>query len=300
MVNVMARIQPTLSADMPLGFIGAGQMSLSLAHALHTAGAGAITIYSQPADAQARVRVQEAGLTWSDTPQGLAQACIVFSAVTPSAAVDAARTCVLALNEQAIYVDLNSLGPTQKRDVAHEVLATGRRFVDAAVLGAAADGIRMPLICSGEDAQGVANWLSTKGMNVRTVGSKIGDAAAIKIVRSVLAKGLEALYVEALLAASRMGIEQEILRTFCDWLDARPAAATAELLVTTHLLHAARRMHEMDMSVAAVRDAGVVPVMAQAARERLAATAATEIAAKLGGQPAKDLTTALALLNDAS
>jgi len=299
MVNVVLQHSAAIPADAPIGIIGAGQMGMALAQALRTAGASAITVYSQPADAQTRARVQQAGLTWSDKPQGLVHALIVCSAVPQTAAVEVARACAPALHPQAIYVDLNSLGAAQKQAVAQHVLHAQRRFVDAAVLGAAADGIRMPLICSGADAEAIVHWLVGKGMNARVVGRRIGDAAAIKIVRSVLAKGLEALYVEALLAARRLGIETEVLHTFCDWLDQRPAQASAELLVTSHLLHAERRMHEVDMSVATLRAAGIKPVMAQAARDRLAKTAASGVATRLSGHPASDWASALALLDAA-
>jgi 3-hydroxyisobutyrate dehydrogenase-like beta-hydroxyacid dehydrogenase len=282
----------------PFGLIGVGQLGSSLGRGLCEAGVPVVA-YNLPTDAQAQARAEAAGLQWTPTPAGLSAARLVFCAVTPMAAVEAARACAPALAPDAIYVDLNSMGPQQKRAVAEAVQAAGRRFVDGAVLGAAADGIRMPIILSGADAAGVAGLLAPLGMKVRAVGAEAGQAAAIKIVRSVLAKGLEVLYAEALVAARRMGVEGEVLGTFCDWLDARPAAASAELLVTTHLLHAERRMHELDMSIDSVRETGLAPVMAQAVRDRLAATAATGVAAGLGGKPPATLADALALLDAA-
>ncbi len=289
----------TLALDTRIGLIGTGQLGLSFASSLIRAGARHIIAHNVPADEAARARAEGIGASWSATPQGLQDAQIVFSAVTPMAAVSAAQTCAPALATDAIYVDLNSMGPVQKRAVADAVARTGRKFVDGAVLGAAADGIRMPIILAGAEASRVADLLSSFGMNARVVGEDPGQASAIKIVRSVLAKGLETLYVEAMLAAARMNVEQEVLGTFCDWLDARPAAATAELLVTTHLLHAQRRMHELDMSIEAVREAGVEPVMAQAVRDRLAMTAQTGIAAQLGSKPPANLAEALAMLDKA-
>lgn len=286
------------TANMRFGLIGTGQLGLSFASSLIQAGATHFTAHNVPADEASRLRVEGVGATWSATPQGLGQAQIVFSAVTPMAAVQAARTCAPELARDAIYVDLNSMGPKQKQLVGQAVTDAGRRFVDGAVLGAAADGIRMPLIFAGQDAAFVAHALATFGMNARAVGTEPGQASAIKIVRSVLAKGLETLYVEALLAAQRMGVEQEVMATFCAWLDARPAAATAELLVTTHLLHAERRMHELDMSIEAVRDAGIEPILAQAVRDRLAMTANLGIAQQLEGKSPASVPQALKLMND--
>ncbi len=280
------------------GLIGVGQLGSSLGRGLRAAGVPVVA-YNLPSDVQAQARAEAAGLQWTPTPAGLGSARLVFCADTPLAADEAARACAPALAPDAIYVDLNSMGPQQKRAVAEAVQAAGRRFVDGAVLGAAADGIRMPIILSGADAGAVASLLTPLGMKVRAVGAEAGQAAAIKIVRSVLAKGLEVLYAEALVAARRMGVENEVLGTFCDWLDARPAAATAELLVTTHLLHAERRMHELDMSIDSVRETGLTPVMAQAVRDRLAATTATGVARGLAGKPPATLAAALALLDEA-
>ncbi|WP_423455546.1 NAD(P)-binding domain-containing protein [Ottowia sp. VDI28] len=283
--------------DIRIGLIGTGQLGLSLASSLIKAGARHVIAHNVPADEAARARAEGIGAVWSATAQGLRHAQVVFSAVTPMAAVSAAQACAPELAPDAVYVDLNSMGPVQKRAVADAVARAGRKFVDGAVLGAAADGIRMPIILAGPEAQRVAGSLSLFGMNARAVGHEPGQASAIKIVRSVLAKGLETLYVEALLAATRMNVEQEVLGTFCDWLDARPAAATAELLVTTHLLHAQRRMHELDMSIEAVREAGVEPVMARAVRNRLAMTAGAGVAAQLDGKPPDSLAQALEMLN---
>lgn len=293
-------ITGTAAADVPVGIIGLGQLGLALAQALQQAGVHRITVFNTPNDAAFHARAQQAGLACCAGPEGLCDAALVFSTVTPMAAEQAARTCVPALTPQAIYVDLNSMGPQPKRLVAAAVQGAGRRFVDGAVLGAASDGHRMPIICSGTDAAGVVAYLGALGMNARAVGPNAGDAAAIKIVRSVLAKGLETLYVEALLAARSMGVGHEVLHSFCDWLDARPAAHTAELLVKSHVLHAERRRHELAMSVQAVRQAGVWPVMAGAVQQRLALTADAGVAAALQGQLPASLEQALVLLENAA
>lgn len=280
----------------PIAIIGAGQLGTSLGKSLLAQGIPKVLAYNLPSDTQARARAEAAGMSWLDTPAGLGEARIIFSAVTADSAVHAAQACAPSTHPDAVYIDLNSMGPNEKNAAADVVTAAGRRFIDGAVLGAAADGIKMPIIVSGANAAEVAERLTLLGMNVRAVGTKSGEAASIKIVRSVLAKGLEVLYVEALLSAHRLGVDTEVLKTFCDWLDMRPAAASAQILVTTHLLHAERRMHELDMSIAAVRETGVEPVLTQAIRDRLAMTAATGISAQLAGVPPKSTVEALVLL----
>lgn len=280
----------------PIAIIGAGQLGTSLGKSLLAQGVPKVLAYNLPSDTKARARAEAAGMSWLESPEGLGEARIIFSAVTADSAVHAAKACTPSIHPDAVYIDLNSMGPNEKNAAAKVVTSAGRKFIDGAVLGAAADGIKMPIIVSGENAQAVAERLTLLGMNVRAVGTKSGEAASIKIVRSVLAKGLEVLYVEALLSAHRLGVDTEVLKTFCDWLDMRPAAASAQILVTTHLLHAERRMHELDMSIAAVRETGVEPVLTQAIRDRLAMTAATGISAQLAGVPPKSTADALDLL----
>lgn len=289
-------VSPSTALQEPIGIIGAGQLGTSLGKSLLAQGVPRVLAYNLPSDTKARARAEAAGMSWLENPAGLGQARIIFSAVTADSAVHAAKACAPSIHPDAVYIDLNSMGPNEKNAAAEVVTAAGRMFIDGAVLGAAADGIKMPIIVSGTDAAEVAERLTLLGMNVRAVGTKSGEAASIKIVRSVLAKGLEVLYVEALLSAHRLGVDTEVLKTFCDWLDMRPAAASAQILVTTHLLHAERRMHELDMSIAAVRETGVEPVLTQAIRDRLAMTAATGISAQLAGVPPKSTAEALNLL----
>ena len=289
-----------MNAALPLriAFIGFGQLGSAIGGGLAAQPGVAVSAYDPGGGARAAERAAAAGVRMMEDAAGLADAALVLSTVTPQRALDAAQACASALAPDAIYVDLNSLGPREKGAVADAVAAAGRRFVDGAVLGAAADGHKVIIIASGADAAAVAARLAPLGMRIRPVGERPGQAAAIKIVRSVLAKGLEALYVEALVAARRMGVEREVLDTFCEFLDARPAAATAELLVTTHVKHAERRMHELDMSVAAVAETGLEPTLARAIREVLAATAARDVAAKFGGEVPPNMDAALAALDE--
>lgn len=279
-----------------VGFVGFGHLGHAFARGLAERGARVLA-YDASADASMRARAKQAGVTLVDAVSGLAPAELVFSTVPAMHALAAARAAAPSLGARSVWVDLNSMGPEEKRSVADAVAEAGRAFVDGAVLGAAGDGLKAAIIVSGATAETVAGTMSALGFRARAVGARPGDAAAIKIVRSVLAKGLETLYVEALVAARRLGVEREVLATFCEFLDARPAAATAELLVTTHVVHAERRAYEVAMSIAAVEAAGVEPRLARAIHGVLAATAATDVAAEFGGRVPPSLAGALEALD---
>ncbi len=74
---------------------------------------------------------------------------------------------------------------------------------------------------------------------------RIGEASSIKMLRSVMIKGLEALTAECMLAARRAGVEQQVLASLqasdpgIDWT-ARSAYNLERMLV-----HGKRRAAEM-------------------------------------------------------
>lgn len=256
-----------------IGFIGMGQLGYALATGLSGQGLARVLVFDPYCHAQRQQQAVAAGVELAGQAQALQEADFILSAVTAKSALQAAHTGAEVLSKGALFIDLNSLGEQQKKENAQLFQAQEGSFIDAAVLGPAADGIRVPIILSGPRAQQASVALNQIGLNTRAVGQEPGQASSIKIVRSLLAKGLEALYVEALVAAQRLGIEHEVLGTFAEMLDGRSAEGMAELLVTTHVLHAERRMDEMEMSIEAIAATGMEPNMAQAAYRVLARTA---------------------------
>ena len=105
-------------------------------------------------------------------------------------------------------------------------------------------------------------------MNITFVGRELGRASGIKILRSVLLKGIEALTDEMMLAARHYGVDEVVLASACKTL-ARPWMDTVESLVPSGVIHAKRRAEELEMSAEAIADAGIEPVMARAIVARL-------------------------------
>ena len=120
------------------------------------------------------------------------------------------------------------------------------------------------------------------GMRIEAVGPAIGTASGIKILRSVVMKGLEALLVECLLGASKLGIDATILQSI-DRSFKRSFVEMANALLTTGAIHAERRAEEVAMSAEALADAGLDPVMAKAAAERLRWVAGLGLKQHFGG-----------------
>jgi 3-hydroxyisobutyrate dehydrogenase-like beta-hydroxyacid dehydrogenase len=261
-----------------------GQLGSALAVGLARNKRANIIAFDPHISPERRQIAQDESITLAASMADLSTADFVLSAVTAKSAGGVAQQAADAIADNATFIDLNSLGGDEKRANAAILAQRGKRFIDAAVLGPAADGIDVPMIMSGEDAESVSAKFNDLGFTTRPVGPEPGQASTIKIVRSLLAKGLEALYVEALVAAHRLGIEHEVLDTFAQMLDARPAKAMADILVTTHVIHAERRMHEMAMSINTIEQAGIAPHMARAAYRVLEDTALSPINDKSRGK----------------
>jgi 3-hydroxyisobutyrate dehydrogenase-like beta-hydroxyacid dehydrogenase len=288
-----------------LAFVGFGEAAFSIASGLREAGFDGMAAFDVAADREPfRTRIREraelAGVTLLDGPEGLSGAETVFVLVQPSASMAVAQSCASHVSPDALYVDLTSLGPTDKAAVGAYVAAAGRRFVDAAILGSAPTSRnRVPIVAAGPEVNQFVERFAPYGMDISPVGERFGAAAGLKIVRSVLAKGLEALYVEALIAARRMGVEAEVLQSFCAFLDARPALDTAAMLVRSHVPHAGRRADEMRMSRAAVAETGLDPLMTDAIVQLMERSAASGVVAAGGGSQPPSLDAALTILDAA-
>ncbi|MFG1402330.1 DUF1932 domain-containing protein [Xanthobacter sediminis] len=291
--------------DLGLAFVGFGEAASHIASGLRGAGVGGMSAYDVAIEGGPRrplleERAAAAGVRLLASPAGLAGACHVLALVQPAASVDAARMAAPHLAAGALYVDLSSAAPQAKRESAAIVEACGARFVDGAIIGSApTSGHRVPILASGDGAEAFRMRFGALGMDITPVAGGIGAAAGIKLVRSILAKGLEALYVEALLVAERAGVTDAVLDTFCAFLDARPARDTAAMLLKSHVVHAARRADEVRMSRDLARAAGLSPLMTEAIIAVMEQTAATDVATALGGRQPPTLGDALHALDAA-
>lgn len=130
--------------------------------------------------------------------------------------------------------------------------------------------------------------LTQAGLNAAVVGSEVGAAAALKMLRSVVVKGVEALWVEALLAAREMDVVEPLLAMIEETLDRYTARAFAMMLVTTHVGHAGRRQVELCMARDTVEGAGVPPLASSGAlgRHELSARGLAVLGRQPGEVPA--------------
>jgi 3-hydroxyisobutyrate dehydrogenase-like beta-hydroxyacid dehydrogenase len=209
----------------------------------------------------------------SDSASAVSGSTIVLALTTASTALAAAKSAVPDLGTGAIYADLNTTSPALKHDVAALVARAGARFADVALLGPVpAHGIGTPALASGSGAQAFAEVLGPLGMPVEVVSDRPGDAATLKLLRSVFMKGLAASALESLRAAEAAG--------HASWLEGEIAAVIGEplleRLVEGSRRHAVRRLDEMEAARELLLELGIEPRIAAASAAVLAELAASE------------------------
>jgi 3-hydroxyisobutyrate dehydrogenase-like beta-hydroxyacid dehydrogenase len=206
-----------------------------------------------------------------DTLQEAVQgADLVISAVTASSASEAARIAVPSLRGGQIYLDINSVSPDTKLAIARTLSASPASFVEAAVMAPVSpQRLKVPMLLGGADASTAAGRLHAIGMNIRPISDRIGVASAIKMCRSIIIKGLEAITVESMFTARRYGAEKEVLESLAATYPGMGwNAALPDYLISRVAEHGKRRAAEMREAAQAVADAGLEPYTALATAQR--------------------------------
>jgi 3-hydroxyisobutyrate dehydrogenase-like beta-hydroxyacid dehydrogenase len=198
---------------------------------------------------------------------------LVLSVNSAADAVPALDASLDALRPGAVWADLNTAAPSVKQRLATRGAARGIPVVDVAMMAPVpGQGLRVPMLASGDGADRVAAVLRGYGATVDVLSGPAGLAATRKLLRSVFYKGMSASIVEALEAARAAGLEDWLTGHITDDL-AKQDAATVARIVTGTRQHAVRRGHEMAAAVEMLTDLGVAPIMATASEhlhERLA------------------------------
>lgn len=274
-------LDATPIASMRIALIGYGEVGGIFGQALAARGVARVTAYdillSNPARSAAmRERAaRDAIALAASTAEAVGHADLVISAVTASATRDAAASAAPAMRRGAFFLDINSASPKTKADGGALVAATGGRYVESAVMTSVPPyGIRVPMLLGGPDARALAPTLVALGFAATVASEELGVASAIKMCRSVMIKGLEAIVIESYLTARRYGVEKEVLASLAETFPGLDWERQGSYFWSRVVQHGKRRAEEMREAAATVREAGLEPFMASAIADRQAWVAA--------------------------
>ncbi|MGB6242731.1 MAG: DUF1932 domain-containing protein [Castellaniella sp.] len=217
-----------------------------------------------------RDKAQDDGITLCASAAELCAASnLLVSAVTASNTVAVAREAAAHLQPGTFFLDVNSASPGAKREAAALIEAAGGLYVEAGVMTSVPPyGIRVPMLLGGPHADALARRLTMFGMDVKVVSLELGVASAIKMCRSVMIKGLEALVIESYTAARAYGVEDHVLPTLQETFPSIDWTEQGRYFYSRVVQHGRRRAEEMREVANTVREAGFEPWMAAATAEK--------------------------------
>jgi 3-hydroxyisobutyrate dehydrogenase-like beta-hydroxyacid dehydrogenase len=263
----MANARPSVS------FIGFGEAGQAIAAGLRDEGVDRIAAWDillpQSGGEGLRQAAAARGVRCAGSAaEAVRGADIVVSAVTAASSLEAMQPIKAHLFGKPYVLDVNSVSPGRKQETA-KLLGDAARYVDVAVLAPIYPARhKTPMLIAGADAEAIAPLLASLGMRTSIAGAEIGAAAAIKMVRSVMIKGIEALTLECFLAAARAGVIDEVAASMknnypgIDW--AKVVPYNLERMAS----HGERRAAEMEEVAETLRELGVEPLMTNATVKR--------------------------------
>jgi 3-hydroxyisobutyrate dehydrogenase-like beta-hydroxyacid dehydrogenase len=251
-----------------VALIGLGEVGTSFASALLEQGVD-LKVASRASPRAAASAKKLSISVDEDIPRAVSAADVVLLTITGDGLREVVARIAPVLRDGAILADLTAADPPHVIAAADMLGKNRARFVDVAIMGAVSlHGIRTPLLASGEMATNFATTMNALGFSVSArEGSAVGDASSLKLLRSLFAKGLDALVVESMLAAEALGLRQDLIELLSDF-DQRPLRDHIDMYLRTHPPHAGRRLVEMELAEAQLKSCGLKSLTTRATIER--------------------------------
>jgi len=256
-----------------VSFIGFGEAGQAIASGLRETGIERVAawdiLFPERTGTQLKEAAESLGVRVASSARDAARETdVIISAVTAASSVDAARSVASDLSGNPYYLDINSVSPGRKQETA-KLLGECARYVDVAVIAAIYPARhRTPLLLSGPHAEGISPLLHEMDMQFSVVGPEVGSAAAIKMIRSVMIKGMEALTLECFLAAARAGVLEEVTTSLKNNYPTLDWTKIADYNLERMASHGERRAAEMEESAATLRELGLDPLMVESTVKR--------------------------------
>lgn len=256
-----------------IAFIGFGEAGQAIAAGLREEGVAQIAawdiLFPEPGGEKLQQAAGDMGVRIASSAKDALQGTsLVFAAVTAASSFEAARQTAPHLAGDPFYLDVNSVSPGRKRET-DALLAGKARYIDVAILSPIHPARhKSPMLLAGPHADAIKPLLDGFNMKVSVAGPTTGAAAAIKMVRSVMIKGIEAVTLECFLAAARAGVVEEVAASLKNNYPTLDWGRIAEYNIERMASHGTRRAAEMEEVADTLRELGVEPLMTNATVKR--------------------------------
>lgn len=258
-----------------IAFIGFGEAGQTISRGLAKEAAQPALraydiLFGAPAGAKLEAAAKALGVGLArDHVEAVREAGLVILVVTASSSLEATKSCLPGLRKGQLFLDMNSVSPKRKLETAALVAPTGAAYVDCAVMAPAAPHLhKVPCLIGGPGAAALAPRAAALGMKMEFVSEEVGQASAIKMFRSIVVKGLEALLVESMTACAEYGVEDRVLASLKETWPGIDWQKLSGYMIERVVTHGRRRAAEMREVSETLQSIGIDPLMAAATAER--------------------------------
>jgi 3-hydroxyisobutyrate dehydrogenase-like beta-hydroxyacid dehydrogenase len=266
-----------------IAFIGYGEAARAFTDSLaRKTGVEIIAAYDIRQDDSMAAAATSRGLRFEpEMEKAISGADWIISAVTADRSLEAAESAADHLRQGQLFIDINSVSPRRKQQAAALVTARNARYLDMAVMAPVHPrGHATPVLLAGPMANALRADFEALGFTFEIIGDEVGAATAIKMVRSMFVKGLEALTVETLMAAATAGCFDRVVNSLAETFPGLGWPDNARYMFERTLRHGARRAAEMHESAVTYDELGFAGALA----DRIA-----DVQDKMGGLAAVEL-----------
>jgi 3-hydroxyisobutyrate dehydrogenase-like beta-hydroxyacid dehydrogenase len=266
-----------ISKNPRIGFVGFGEVAYHFSKGLKEDGIEEIFAFDKNSKDTAKGEIVRRRARDADVRlvpglrQLVGRSDVIFSAVWGSAALKVARRTVSYAKPGQFYCDINNTAPSVKTQGAEMLNAKGVQYVDLALFEAPdRDKQRSFMLASGDGARPLKRIMAPYGMKPELVAGGSGRATTIKTLANIYYKGIQALCLELVLSAWKVGIDPQLLAPLVvKPVEALPKADEMAFWIIRGIVHAERKTAELESIIRAVREWGVTPIMLDATRKRL-------------------------------
>ena len=202
-----------------IGVLSPGDMGQAVAARLKATGREVYTALEGRSERTAAL-AKEAGLADAGSVRGVVETCdAVFSVMNPGSALEAAREVAQAMRDtrkRLVYVECNAIAPQTVREIDDLITQAGGVFIDGGIIGPPPRGkAKTKLYISGPNAA-LLSGIEDEQLRIRVIGERNGDASAVKMCYASMTKGAMALGMELLIAARKLGVEEQVVAEMKD------------------------------------------------------------------------------------
>jgi 3-hydroxyisobutyrate dehydrogenase-like beta-hydroxyacid dehydrogenase len=283
-----------------VGIMSPGDMGSAIGKVLSDSGLDVITCLEGRGELS-RLRAHEAGMRDARSLDRLViESELILSVLVPSQALSLANLVADAVRRTGrhpAYADLNAIAPQTVTRIGAALVGAGLIFIDGGIIGAppVAGKTGTRIYCSGPDTSALES-LAPSGLDVRRIGSEIGQASGLKMVYAASTKGITALWTELLVAARALGLEEALMAEF-----KMSGTNISEVLrgrIPSMPRRARRWVGEMEEIAATFEGVGLTPRMLQGAADVYRMVSETPLAGQTSREPDPTADRVLDVLNN--